>query len=101
MMRNGLFLLAALVLPCAAWSATHEVTIEGMKFEPAVVTVRPGDTVVWRNKDVVPHTATANGVFDSKEIAAGKRWSWSARKPGRHAYVCTYHPGMQGTVVVQ
>lgn len=77
------------------------VTIEGMKFDPAVVTVRPGDTVVWHNKDVVPHTATATGTFDSKEIAAGKRWSWTARKPGRHAYVCTYHPGMQGTVVVE
>ena len=100
-MRARLILLGALALPCGTWAATHEVTIEGMKFEPAVVTVRPGDTVVWRNNDVVPHTATANGVFDSKEIAAGKRWSWTARKAGRHAYVCTYHPGMQGTVVVQ
>ena len=100
-MRAGLILLGVLALPCGALAATHEVTIEGMKFEPAVVTVRPGDTVVWRNKDVVPHTATASGTFDSKEIAAGKRWSWIARKPGRHAYVCTYHPGMQGTVVVQ
>jgi plastocyanin len=63
--------------------------------------VRAGDTVVWRNKDLVPHTATAAGTFDSKEIAAGKHWTWTARKPGRYAYVCTYHPGMQGTVVVQ
>lgn len=101
MMRNRLFLLGALVLPCAGWAATHEVTIEGMKFEPAVVTVRTGDTVVWHNKDLVPHTATATGAFDSKEIAAGKQWTWTARKRGRHAYVCTYHPGMQGTVVVQ
>lgn len=100
-MRKALLLLGGLALSGAAWSATHVVTIEGMKFEPAVVTVRPGDTVVWQNKDVVPHTATAAGSFDSREIAAGKRWSWTARKAGRHAYVCTYHPGMQGTVVVQ
>lgn len=100
-MRKALLLLGWLALSGAAWSATHVVTIEGMKFEPDAVTVRPGDTVVWQNKDVVPHTATAAGSFDSREIAAGKRWSWTARKAGRHAYVCTYHPGMQGTVVVQ
>ena len=100
-MRNRLLLLGALVLPCAAWAAKHVVTIEGMKMAPTVVTVRTGDTIVWRNKDLVPHTATAAGTFDSGEIAAGKSWSWTARKPGRHAYVCTYHPGMQGMVIVQ
>ncbi|WP_427912385.1 cupredoxin domain-containing protein [Ramlibacter sp. MMS24-I3-19] len=99
--RAGLFVVALAAAPCAGWAATHDVTIEGMKFEPAEVTVRAGDTVVWHNKDLVPHTATAAGTFDSKEIGPGKQWSWTARKPGRQPYVCTYHPGMQGTVVVQ
>ena len=93
--------LGLLALPCAALAATHEVTIEGMKFLPAVVTVRPGDKVVWRNKDMVPHTVTAARRFDSREIAAGGSWTWTARGRGRHDYVCTYHPGMTGAVVVQ
>jgi plastocyanin len=91
---------ALLALPGAAWCATHVVTIEGMVFEPAVLTVKRGDRVVWQNKDVVPHTVTAAGQFDSKLIAADARWSWTARASGRHDYVCTFHPGMKGTVVV-
>lgn len=94
-------LAAAAALPATAGAATHTVTIEGMKFMPASVTVKKGDRIVWKNKDVVPHTATAKGAFDSGSIAAGKSWSYVARKPGRYDYVCTFHPGMKATLVVQ
>jgi plastocyanin len=49
----------------------------------------------------VPHTASAAGKFDSREITAGGKWSWTAKAPGRIDYVCTYHPGMKGAVIVQ
>jgi plastocyanin len=100
-MRIATVVLGLLVLPWAAWAETHVVTIEGMKFEPAVVTVRSGDKVVWRNRDLVPHTATAARKFDSGEIGAGKSWSWIAPAPGRYEYVCTYHPGMKGAIVLE
>lgn len=93
--------LLAVALPLAAGAATHTVTIEGMQFVPATLGVKKGDRVVWKNKDVVPHTATAKGGFDSRSIAAGKSWSHVARKPGRHEYVCSFHPGMKATLVVQ
>lgn len=93
--------LAAALLPLGAHAETHTVTIEGMKFQPEVLTVKRGDTVVWRNRDIVPHTATATGLFDSGAIANGKSWSYVANKAGRHDYVCTYHPGMKATLVVQ
>lgn len=92
---------AVLLLPLAAAAATHTVTIEGMKYAIPTVTVKKGDKVTWRNKDVVPHTVTAAGRFDSKEIAAGASWTWRARKVGTYHYICTYHPGMKGTVVVK
>ena len=92
---------AALVLPGAAGAATHTVKIEGMQFVPANLTVKRGDKVVWQNKDVVPHTATAKGSFDSASIASGKGWSHAMKKAGRFDYVCTFHPGMKATVVVQ
>jgi len=31
-------------------------------------TVKQGETVTWINKDPFPHTATAPGVFDSRDI---------------------------------
>ncbi|HZN48411.1 MAG TPA: cupredoxin family copper-binding protein [Ramlibacter sp.] len=94
-------LVLAATLPAAAAAATHTVTIEGMKFVPETLTVKQGDRIVWNNKDVVPHTATAAGAFDSRSIGSGRSWSFVAGKPGRHAYVCTFHPGMKATLVVQ
>jgi plastocyanin len=96
-----LLLLLAAALPFAVRAETHTITIEGMKFSPATVTVKAGDRIVWNNKDVVPHTATAKGAFDSGSIAVGKSWSHAAPKPGKYDYVCTFHPGMKATLVVQ
>ena len=91
---------AVVLLPAWAAAAEHVVTIEGMQFH-ANVTVHPGDRVTWRNADLVPHTVTAAGRFDSGAIAPGKSWSWTARSRGRLDYVCTYHPGMKGTVTIE
>jgi plastocyanin len=92
----------ALLASCGGAAAeTHVVIIEDMKFQPAVLTVKAGDTVTWRNKDMVPHTATAAGRFDSRNIAAGQSWSWKAEAPGQFGYVCTYHLGMKGAVTVR
>jgi plastocyanin len=85
----------------AAHAAEQTVVIEGVKFEPAELTVERGATVVWVNKDPFPHTATARGAFDSKEIAPGKSWKWIARKTGSYDYVCTLHPGMKGKLTVK
>ena len=94
-------LLLVLALPLAAPAETHTVRIENIQFVPAVLTVRRGDRIVWRNQDLVPHTATAAGVFDSGVIAPGHSGSRVAAKAGRHGYVCTLHLGMKGEVVVQ
>jgi len=101
--RSALLLAvaAAASLPAAARAAEHTVTIDGVKFEPATITVARGDTVAWVNKDPFPHTATAPKVFDSREIAPGKSWKWTASKPGVYEYVCTLHPTMKGTVTVK
>jgi len=100
-MHTALCALALLALPALAAAETQTVTIEGMKFQPATVTVKRGDKIVWQNKDVVPHTATAAGKFDSKNIDARQSWTWTVGAKGNYDYVCTYHPGMKGTVVVE
>ena len=54
---------------------THTVTIDASSYQPARLAVQAGDTVVWVNKDVIPHTATAEDArFDSQAIAAGASW---------------------------
>jgi plastocyanin len=80
---------------------THTVVIDGLKYTPETLTVRRGETVVWVNKDPFPHTVTAKGFLDSRDIAAGKSWKFVARKPGKYAYICTLHPTMKGTLRVE
>jgi len=85
----------------AATPGTHVVTINNFKNQPAELTVKAGDTVEWKNEDIVPHTSTAKGVFDSGRIAKGASWMWVAAKPGTYDYICTLHPNMKGRVIVQ
>jgi plastocyanin len=81
---------------------THTVTIEGMRFQPESLTVARGDTVVWVNKDVVPHTATSKaGRFDSKIIPAEKSWKFAAKKKGEFPYICAFHPAMKAMLRVE
>ena len=80
---------------------THTVTIEGMRFQPEMLTVERGDTIVWVNKDLVPHTATSKaGNFDSKLIEA-ESWKHTVRKKGDYAYICTFHPTMKAMLQVE
>lgn len=82
---------------------THVVTIvDAMHYEPASLTVRSGDTIVWLNKDVVQHTATsADGGFDSPAISPEKSWKYVARKKGTFGVSCRFHPTMKGTLQVK
>jgi plastocyanin len=80
----------------------HTVTIDGTRFSPEELTVNSGDTIVWVNKDLIPHTATSKvGGFDSQTIATGKSWKYAAKKKGNFPYICTFHPTMKGTLRVK
>jgi plastocyanin len=78
------------------------VTIEGMKFVPERLEVAAGDTVVWTNKDFLPHSVTASGAkVESGDLAPGKTFRFVARKKGEMSYICRLHPVMKGVVVVK
>ena len=96
--------LATLLLMASAAAGPgkdHTVTIEGMQFNPQELIVHQGDRIVWVNKDLFPHTATAAKVFDSGSIAANGSWSYVATKSGEYAYGCTFHPTMKAKLTVQ
>ena len=99
--------LAGLVLACGTASvragpAEHTVVVEGMAYSPASLHVKRGDRIIWVNRDLVPHTATAkNGAFNSGRIAAGGSWATVAGQVGKIDYGCTYHPTMGATLVVE
>ena len=82
---------------------THTVTMDATSFVPATITVAPGDSVVWTNKDVIPHTATSktSGVFDTGTLASGKSWKGTFKSRGQFPYVCQLHPTMKGSLIVK
>jgi plastocyanin len=83
--------------------ATHTVTIEGTNFQPATLTVKAGDSVVWVNKDPFPHTATSEdaGGFDSHVIPPDKSWTYTPKTRGDFAYTCTLHLTMKAMLRVE
>ena len=92
---------AAFPVASPAATPTHTVTIENMRFVPQTLIVKRGDRVLWVNKDLFPHTATAADGFDSHGIAPDASWTYVTREPGRYAYGCTLHPTMKATLVVE
>ncbi len=94
--------VSAALSPTAAGGAAA-VNIQGIAF-PATITVKPGTSVTWTNRDTVSHTVTADAgqaqSFDSNTIAPNGTFSVTFAKAGAYAYHCNIHASMHGTVVV-
>ncbi|MEZ4585397.1 MAG: hypothetical protein R2909_03230 [Gemmatimonadales bacterium] len=76
----------------------HLLAIEAGAFVPALIAAQPGDTVVWINRDPVPHTVAANdGSWDSGNLAPNDtfRVVFDGTPVG---YACRYHPLMVGSL---
>jgi len=81
---------------------TAYVTIKGGAFSPQVITVKAGGTVVWTNKDAVPHTTKSDNtlLWDSGTLQPGASFSHVFKSVGSYPYSCVIHPSMHGTVMV-
>lgn len=90
---------AAAALPAAARPRTHTIVMEKMKFGPSPAGLRVGDTIVWVNRDLFRHTATARGQFDI-DLAPDASGRTVLRAAGRIPYICRFHPGMTGVLTV-
>jgi len=81
---------------------SHRVTIRAFTYQADPVNVARGDTVVWVNADMVPHTVTArDGTWDSRSLTPNASWRLVPEAVGRHQYFCVFHPNMEGTLVVR
>jgi plastocyanin len=84
-------------------SATAEVTMSGLAYSPAALTVPAGTTVTWTNKEDAPHTITSKGgsTLKSKTLQKGASFSHMFMTAGTFPYYCTVHPNMTASVTVQ
>lgn len=88
----------------AAWGQqTVEVVIQNYAYVPAEVTIRPGDTVKWINREKrTSHSILFpdEGGMESDRIFPDESWQRTFDRVGTHPYTCGPHPEMKGTVLV-
>ena len=95
----GALLLTA--SPAAAAPREHVVVIDKMKFGPVTANLRKGDAIVWVNRDIFRHTATAaNHSFDV-DLPPGAKVRMVLKGTGSIPFVCRYHPGMRGVLQIK
>ena len=110
----GVSALLLLLVACGSWTksaaaadnkprADVAVSIDNFKFSPDVITVAPGTTVHWTNRDDIPHTVVSDDktTFKSKVMDTDEQFSYTFTKAGTYSYFCSIHPHMTGKVVVQ
>jgi plastocyanin len=100
--------MAALALSGLSGTATAAVpdpsgiVIKNFMFTPTSLTVHAGSTVTWSNMDEEPHTVVSDtGLFRSGAIDTKETFAFKFDKPGTYRFVCSIHPQMVGTIVVQ
>jgi len=88
---------------CAAprQARRYEVDVRNLTFAPDTLIVAVGDTVSWTNRDLVPHTVTADADWDSGAVPNGAIFTWVAGRAGVIRYRCAYHPMMIASITVR
>jgi LPXTG-motif cell wall-anchored protein len=78
------------------------VDIRDYCFSPTILRVPKGDPVTFTNRDGFAHSVLgANATWgDYDGLRHGKEVTYRFEEPGVYPYVCTYHVGMVGVVVV-
>ena len=69
--------------------------------------ITEGDSITWRNQDIVDHTVTSgspetgpSGLFDSNLFGQDDSVTIEFTEAGVYPYFCTVHPWMIGTITV-
>ena len=79
----------------------HVVEIRNLEFTPKKLVVAPGDTILWKNFDLFPHTVTADDKsWDSGTIESNGQWQTVVKKDMLTTYFCQFHPNMKAQISI-
>ncbi len=103
---NAFAVTAMLATTSAASTAVAQdanaVVMKNFDFAPMSITVKVGSSVTWKNLDGEPHTVTSvDGLFRSGALDQNDSFTFKFDKPGTYKYLCSIHPRMMASVVVQ
>ncbi len=78
------------------------VLIRDFMYVPMSLNVKAGATVTWVNMDDEPHNIVSDsGLFRSGGVDTNETFSFRFDKPGTYRIVCSIHPRMVATIVVE
>lgn len=81
-------------------AAGTTIDMVDLAFEPRALTLERGQTVTFHNSGKITHNAKGKDFF-SRVVEPGGSYSHTFEQAGSFPYVCTFHPGMDGTVTVR
>lgn len=99
------FMVACLIAGCstetqAPRNTSHLVEIRAMQFVPDVINAAEGDTITFRNDDILVHDVTEDDkAWGSDTLATGQSYSMVVKKS--EGFFCTIHPTMKGQILVE
>ncbi len=92
-------------------AANHQILVEDFEFQPAVLTVAPGDTITFVWTGSIPHTTTSDATsgpdsWDSGLLGQGATYQLVLNEEGSYPYYCIPHGGpggigMAGTIHIE
>ena len=95
---------AAVALAANALAAEHTVLQKEKRFEPSTLSVKAGDTLVFRNDDGIVHnvySTTGGHEFNSGAQKPGSEIKVKFDKGGKVSVRCAMHPKMKLSVTVK
>lgn len=90
-------------------SSTFRITLGTFApyYSPNLVHIKTGTPISWKNPTADLHTITHDGcqsgercAFDSGPLGPNGTFKVAHLPPGHYSYHCSFHPIMQGTLVV-
>lgn len=104
MRTSNLTMLPALTLMLAlagpAMATDYTVVVDKMAFGEMPAELHVGDTITWRNDDMFRHSATADDQSFDVDLPAETEVVMPLTVAGQWSFICKFHPGMTGTLVV-
>jgi plastocyanin len=95
---------APAIKPAQAASSVKpiEVDVKDNLFAPATIHAKVGQKITWNMRGQIAHTVTATegATFDSGALAPGASFSYTTKQAGTISYLCSFHQGMTGQIVV-
>ena len=105
--RVGLLaLIVGIAIAATSWSsaqaAIFDVAAQDNAFKPQVITINPGDTVIWTNFDAIDHVVQSKvALLFFRPLPSGQIATIAFLSPGVYEYEDPAHDGMIGTIIVR